>query len=56
MRFPVRLIIVLISIIVINGCTFFQDKDAEILPAELINFDENAKYSTNLENKDRQRL
>ena len=40
MRFPVRLIIVLISIIVINGCTFFQDKDAEILPAELINFDE----------------
>ena len=39
MRFPVRLIIVLISIIVINGCTFFQDKDAEILPAELINFD-----------------
>ena len=40
MRFPVRLIIVLISIIVINGCTFFQDKDAEILPAELIKFDE----------------
>ena len=40
MRCALRLIIVLTSILIINGCSFFQDKDEEILPAELIKFDE----------------
>ena len=40
MRPVIRFIIILTVSIMIGGCSFFQDKDEEILPAELIRFDE----------------
>ena len=43
MRAISKLIITLIGCIIIGGCTFFQDKDEEILPAELIRFEEKIK-------------
>ena len=43
MRPVIRCIIILTGSIMIGGCSFFQDKDEEILPAELIRFDEQLK-------------
>ena len=43
MRSVARLIFFWLSMMLIAGCTFFQDKDEEILPAELVKYDEKIK-------------
>ena len=43
MRLVARLIFFWLSVMLIAGCTFFQDKDEEILPAELVKYDEKIK-------------
>jgi len=43
MKLAVRLILICLGVTLINGCTFFQDKDEEILPAELVKYDEKIK-------------
>ena len=45
MRLVARLIFFWLSVMLIAGCTFFQDKDEEILPAELVKYDEKIKIA-----------
>ena len=43
MRLVARLIFFWLSVMLIAGCTFFQDKDEEILPAELVKYKKKIK-------------